>query len=140
MTPRCAYNDRQVNRVRFSLEQRVAGAFGIGLAILACVSLFSFRGTGQLIATGDLSRHAQEVLIRLESLLSTMTDVETGSHRFVITGDERFLEPYNAAAARIANDTGRLRAFASDPAFRVCRWEDPSRTATKRSRGIDGIR
>jgi CHASE3 domain sensor protein len=45
------------------------------------------------VADAAAVKRAQEILTRLESLLSTMTDAETGQREFTVTGDERFLEP-----------------------------------------------
>jgi PAS domain S-box-containing protein len=41
------------------------------------------------------------VILNLEGLLSAMKDVENGEHIFIITGDERSLEPYRAAKVQV---------------------------------------
>ncbi len=61
-------------------------------------------------ATGWVA-HTHEVIEVLEDVLSLARDAETGQRGMVITGDEKYLEPYNAAVARIharADDIGRL--------------------------------
>ncbi len=63
-------------------------------------------------ATGKVS-HTDAVIAAVEDLLSLMKDAETGQRGFVITGDERYLEPYNSALPRIderAADVARLTA------------------------------
>lgn len=53
------------------------------------------------------SRDATEVernttfVIRLERLLSAMKDIETGQRGFLLTGEDRYLEPYRAAQAEL---------------------------------------
>jgi PAS domain S-box-containing protein len=53
------------------------------------------------IANSKLSNHyeditlANKVLINLQTIMSHVTDGETGQRGFLITGKERFLEPYN---------------------------------------------
>ncbi len=46
----------------------------------------------------------QEVLRTLKQILATITDAETGTRGFVLTGDEEFLDPFKEATARIAPD------------------------------------
>ena len=46
--------------------------------------------------------------LRREQLLSTLTDAETGQRGFIITGDERYLQPYNDAVKRYRTRLVRL--------------------------------
>jgi CHASE3 domain sensor protein len=56
-----------------------------------------------LLAIGDLrgaerrSRHAQDVLVAANHLERLLLDLETGQRGFVITREERFLEPWRRA-------------------------------------------
>jgi signal transduction histidine kinase len=61
------------------------------------------------------SRHARAELAAAERLLKLLIDVETGQRGFVITGEERFLEPWRAAIAAFPKEARALAAFA-DPA------------------------
>jgi signal transduction histidine kinase/CHASE3 domain sensor protein len=45
--------------------------------------------------------HTHQVILALDDLLSLMKDAETGQRGYLITGDEKYLEPYNAALAHI---------------------------------------
>ncbi len=48
----------------------------------------------------EIDRNAAFTL-RLERLLSSMKDLETGQRGFLLTGEERYLEPYNQAQSQI---------------------------------------
>ena len=50
----------------------------------------------------------REVIAQLDQLLSTLTDAETGQRGFIITGDERYLQPYNDAVKRYRTRLVRL--------------------------------
>ena len=48
------------------------------------------RNTAQIM-------HTHEVILSLDNLLSAMKDAETGQRGFLITGDEKYLTPYDTA-------------------------------------------
>jgi signal transduction histidine kinase len=70
-----------------------------------------------LLAIGDLrgteqrNRHAQDVLLATNQLERLLLDLETGQRGFVLTGQVRFLEPWNAARVAFPGRAARLRAL-----------------------------
>jgi CHASE3 domain sensor protein len=62
------------------------------------------------VANSKLSKHyeavtlANTVMINLQTVMSHVTDGETGQRGFLITGKERFLEPYNTFVANKVTD------------------------------------
>jgi CHASE3 domain sensor protein len=46
------------------------------------------------LASAQLARHSEEVLATANQLERLVVDLETGGRGFVITGQERFLEPW----------------------------------------------
>ncbi|MDB6073858.1 MAG: histidine kinase [Verrucomicrobiaceae bacterium] len=82
------------------------------LAGLAVVMAFFVAGAGisflnvrTLQDTTNKVSHTDEVIATVEDTLSIMKDAETGQRGFIVTGDEKYLEPYNSAIARV---DGRL--------------------------------
>ena len=63
-------------------------------------------------ATAD----SHETRAQLQRVFSLMQDAETGQRGFVITGDEAFLEPYDAAQASLDAQISLLRAQMADDA------------------------
>lgn len=74
-----------------------------------------------LVALGDerdaseLSRHSEVVLVAARTLERLVIDVETGERGFLLTGDERFLEPWEAAQRVLPDATRELEALARVP-------------------------
>jgi signal transduction histidine kinase/DNA-binding response OmpR family regulator/CHASE3 domain sensor protein len=58
--------------------------------------------------------HSHEVITILDDLLSTAKDAETGQRGFLLTDNERYLEPYNAAIAEVASQLDQLRELTLD--------------------------
>jgi len=76
---------------------KIASGFGLGLAVLLVSARCLMTGTTKVSSSAEWVRHTHEVLTGLEGLLSGIKDAETGQRGYVITGESRYLEPYNTA-------------------------------------------
>src|SRR5688572_4086254 len=72
--------------------------------------LIGINETGYLQSTRALNRIEEYTRTRNEvnRLLQAVLDAETGSRGYLLTGDPRYLEPYNAAVNEIGQDLERL--------------------------------
>lgn len=88
---------------RYSLRARVAivaALIGVPL-ILVLLTIMINRGFDETASLRREVVRSYETRAELQRLLSLHQDIETGQRGFVITGDERFLEPYQAAIERV---------------------------------------
>ncbi len=95
-----------------------AAAISLLLALLAAVALIGINETGYSRSRAELDSMARQVQARtaINRLLQLVVDAETGSRGFLLTGDPRYLEPYNAAVADIGQSLETLRrAYAVAP-------------------------
>ena len=99
-------------------NHKLTTGFAVVLALLVVNALLSFQNLRGVIDNNLQVRHTHEALSETQAVLSTMQDAETGQRGFVITGENSYLEPYNAAVARIAGRMQRLRALVVSPAER----------------------
>ncbi|MFC0430735.1 CHASE3 domain-containing protein [Kutzneria buriramensis] len=76
--------------------------------------------------SAQLARHSQELLTSSSRLERLLVDVETGGRGFLLTGDERFLEPWNTARAAIPAESVNLQRLSDTPEQR-----DQSRRITQ---------
>ncbi|HEX8949306.1 MAG TPA: CHASE3 domain-containing protein [Dissulfurispiraceae bacterium] len=88
--------------------------FGLALAIMVATVMISSQGLIGFVRTVNWVHHTHKVLERLESVLSLLKDAETGQRGYIITGDDRYLEPYHAAVREIDRRIGELRELTSD--------------------------
>lgn len=86
------------------------------VALLVVAGVLSFRYHQLLLSQRASIEHTYQVLTTLESTLVHAIDAETGQRGFIITGDDRYLEPYDRALAQIGPLANRLRALVSDSA------------------------
>lgn len=61
----------------------------------------AFLNTRAILRDAESVTHTHEVLTVLDDLLSLVRDAETGQRGFILTGDERYLAPYNSAITQI---------------------------------------
>ena len=80
------------------------------LLTLCCVACFVADRLASAEADADIQRNA-EVTILSERLLSAVKDVETGQRGFLLTGDEAYLAPFNAALPTLQTQLAALRAL-----------------------------
>jgi signal transduction histidine kinase len=83
------------------------------VALLAIVAV-------SLWLAARIDSHSDEVVRErsfrtgISNVLSLLQDAETGQRGFLLTGDRRYLEPYDAARSRLDEEIARLRAFAAN--------------------------
>jgi len=84
---------------------------GLGLAVLAALVLVVINETGYRQSTRALKEigEAQGERLVLNSLVQNIVDAETGQRGYLLTGEARYREPYDAAAKQIANQLAALR-------------------------------
>ncbi len=88
-----------------SLEIALAG---IGLSILLATILLSYQDWRLFRQASMETAHTRRVLDTTEALIGALKDAETGQRGFLITGEKRYLDPYENAVAVIPDQMQRL--------------------------------
>ena len=93
---------------RFSMSRT---AINLCLATLAALFLVGINETGFVQSSDALDNIAAASRTRgsLNRVLQLVLDAETGSRGYLLTGDPRYLEPYNSAVAEIGQELDSLR-------------------------------
>jgi CHASE3 domain sensor protein len=100
--------------LKWDVGTKIGVGFGLALVIFLFVGAISYRSTTQLTETAALVAHTHRVLETLEAVLSDMKDAETGQRGYLLTGQERYLEPFRAARATTQQDLKMLRELTAD--------------------------
>ncbi len=91
----------------------IAGLVSIVLSIIA-TGLIAYRNTSSLHHSAETIRDTHRVLLALTDLLSMLKDAESGQRGYVLTGSDRYLEPYRVAVGLIDNKLLELRQLTED--------------------------
>lgn len=90
--------------------QRLSPPVGLSFAVLILLGVAAFATfhLRSLMRTQDWAAEAQTTLQKIEETVSLLKDAQTAERGFVITGNERYLEPYHAALAPSGGLTERV--------------------------------
>ena len=114
--------------------QRRKSIWVLPLAVLAVASLIALNEIGyrrSAEAAQSMARE-QEKRGHLHLLLQQVLDAETGQRGYLITGDEKYLEPYSEATAKIGSTLDKLRTIYSGDAAQLARFAELSRGVSKK--------
>ncbi|MBS3019046.1 hypothetical protein DJFAAGMI_01785 [Comamonas sp. PE63] len=93
-------------------------AVSLTIAVVAAVLMVSINEAGykRSLQALDTLTKTQSTRAKLSLLMQQMLDAETGLRGYLLTGEERYLEPYNSASAAISSSMDELRSiFIMDP-------------------------
>ena len=103
-------------RRRLTLAEKVTLAFAMGVVYLAVVGAVAYSSVFRFANATQRATRTHVVLRSLEETFSLVTEAETASRGFVITGDARYLDPYrDAEADAVERLKGLGTLIADDP-------------------------
>lgn len=80
-----------------SIKNNLRIGLGLSLLVLFITSLASYISIKNLIRSGEMVAHSNEVMTKLDGVISTLKDAETGQRGYLLTGEKDFLTPYVGA-------------------------------------------
>ena len=80
--------------MKMSIGRRILVGYGVALLATGAVGIVAYRGISELVASADWVAHTHKVKEAISAVGSALLDAETGQRGFVLTGEERYLEPY----------------------------------------------
>ena len=96
------------------LTRRMVVASGLLALIVAAAFAVLLLSIADLRESADRARHSEEVLAAANRLERLVIDTETGLRGYIITGDERFLQPWEAARAAFPEQAQTLGQLVAD--------------------------
>jgi len=100
--------------IKWNVGMKIGTGFALALVILVVIGGVAYRSIGKLTDTAGWVDHTQQVLATLEATLSTLKDAETGQRGFLLTGEDRYLEPFRAAQESSDRQIRALRELTKD--------------------------
>lgn len=85
--------------------------YGISLLLLLISAVASYISITNLLNSAELVNHTNEVQKKVERVIASLVDAETGQRGYLITGQPEFLDPFNGAMERttlLLNDVKNL--------------------------------
>jgi CHASE3 domain sensor protein len=126
-------------RRSWTFSRKLALGFAVVVVVFATVAITGLRTTQALAANTELVVHTHEVRIQLGKLLAALIDAETSERGFVITGADRFLEPYRGALASVDKTFAALRRLTADNPGQQHRLDELRPVIEQRRAELDGV-
>jgi CheY-like chemotaxis protein/signal transduction histidine kinase/CHASE3 domain sensor protein len=100
-----------VIRSRLPLPLKTLIGFLLAVIAVVIIALLSYQSLQATTGSAAVLSRSIESLGRLESLLSTLKDAETGQRGFLLTGEESYLTPYTDAKDALPDEIRAMRAL-----------------------------
>jgi CheY-like chemotaxis protein/CHASE3 domain sensor protein len=107
-------NPRRINRFGPLLPPRTFAGFAAAIATVVLIAFFGYRSLSDEQESAALASHSVNVLQRVDALMSSLKDAETGQRGYLLTGRETYLEPYNNARADVPGQLQELRRLTAN--------------------------
>jgi PAS domain S-box-containing protein len=102
------------NRAHVPIRTRVNLAFAVAVGVLLAIAAASYQSVTSLAETGQWIGHTHAVLAAIDAVAAAATTTETGTRGYALTGEERFLEAYQAGARGAEAALVTLRRMTAD--------------------------
>ena len=89
-------------------------AFALTLLVLVVGGITVYSNARRTAVDRALVVHTYSVMLSLESLISTLRDVETSQRGYLLTSDDAYLQPYRNAVEKARVETSSIRELVSD--------------------------
>ncbi|HSI11991.1 MAG TPA: response regulator [Chthoniobacter sp.] len=99
---------------RSASSVRYIFAFGLVVVFFVVSAVVAYTNARTLRLSARQVSHSHEVIGALEDVFTLLKDAETGQRGFILTGNERYLEPYNAALPRIDSRMVEVQRLTAD--------------------------
>jgi CHASE3 domain sensor protein len=114
-------------------------AVSLPLAVLVAVLLIVVNESGFQSSRTAMMQidQAENTRASINKLLQKMLNAETGQRGFLLTGDEKYLEPYNAALADLNENLDELRSLTSTTPGELAEFATMSRNIARKLAEMD---
>ncbi|HKI35705.1 MAG TPA: PAS domain S-box protein [Gemmataceae bacterium] len=100
--------------MRISFGQKIGVSFGLTFVVLSVFGLILYANTRRLADTTAQVEQSHRLRVATGEVLGLLRDAESGVRGFALTGDERYLGPYEGGTAQVPQVLAELRRLTAD--------------------------
>jgi methyl-accepting chemotaxis protein len=97
-----------------SIRGKLISAFSTMLIVLFATSGLIWIEVSSIQKASEWTDHTTKVLDALASVVSGMVDQETGVRGYLVSGDDRFLDPFNGGQKEFSNAWNEAKSLTAD--------------------------
>lgn len=99
-----------ISRRKFSISLLTT----LAVLLVAANAMVAYRSVSVLIQSQGWVQHTYQVIAQVEIIMGEAKDAETGERGYLITGDPRFLEPYDRALRELPGTLDEFQQLTND--------------------------
>ncbi|MBU6452610.1 MAG: CHASE3 domain-containing protein [Cyanobacteria bacterium REEB67] len=112
-----------------NITNKIIVAFSLTAVFMFAVVALTFWNTQQLTERNFWVNHTYQTIQGAQAALSLLKDAETGQRGFLLTGSDKYLEPYRSGSANLRPAIDQLRTLTADNAQQKQNIDDLSTAA-----------
>src|SRR4051812_19019028 len=93
-------------------------------ALIIIASVIVFTNVNSMMKAQTWVTHTDDVIIQFKEILGLMIDMETGERGFLMSGEQKFLEPYQFAKSKFDESLKNLQNTVADNPAQVKRLDE----------------
>ena len=98
--------------------RKFATGYAVAIAVLIIDLIITFWNLNSISRIWDALALSHDIVVGLDDVLSNLRDAETGQRGYLLTGDERYLEPYTKSHSVVTASIDRLRSLVENNGIR----------------------
>ena len=103
---------------RWPSSQLLLAGYVLAFGLLVINAVVTFWNLWTIAEDSKAVAQTHQVIVGLDAVLSNLRDAETGQRGYLLTGDERYLDPYHKAAASVGEAVDLLRKVTANNGVR----------------------
>ncbi|RYF08392.1 MAG: response regulator [Comamonadaceae bacterium] len=111
---------------------RLLAGFVLAALATSVMALFTYQSQLQRQEAVGRMNAAVESISQLQAVLNTLKNAETGQRGYLLTGEERYLEPYNAAELALSQELQKLKTLTQDDPLQQRRFDQLQRLTSQK--------
>lgn len=106
--------------------------YGISFLLLIVSAIASYASIKGLLNSQREVAHTNAIISELENIISALKDAETGQRGFLLTSQDRFLEPYTGSLSRTYTSISEVKKLSNNNDLQLQSAEQLKQLVTKR--------
>ena len=125
--------------MNWSIEQKTRLTFILVILLVIAIGFLSYRSTITFITANQSVSHTRQILDELQGTLSSVQDVQAAQLEYMLTGNELYLQQYDALNGQIPQHLTNLGNLTTDEPTQQTRLNELTPVATRWLALIDQV-
>lgn len=124
---------------RMSFQRQVLLGFVVSILLVLLINALAFFSTRDVSQKSAMVNHTQAVISKANDVYLLLVNAETGQRGYVITGEERYLEPYKKGIRNLDSEMNALALLIQDNPKQVLMFDSLRNSAHGKTEEMERV-